>query len=389
MKLVIFEIRLSGHHRAYLENFINFQLQKNHEIILITSNEYNNDELVINLLRESSKFQVLFIESKKINDILHSKFGNIGREIKLWLLLRNFYHKSEKLQCCDLVFFIYFDYLLYAIGLFGNPFKNIKIIGICMRPSFHLKKINLNLLEIINDWLKKIIFNKLINSNFILNIFTIDKLLFDHFNANEKIRFLKDPVTINKQKFITEDSRLKYNLNNLNKIILIYGHIDSRKDFFKLLDTLLLYRETDNWVVIIAGIIEINIFEKIKKYNENTYLLNRIIILNQYIDDKLEVELFNLCDVVWVAYKKHYGMSGVMVMAGVFGKPIIGVNIGLISWYISEYSTGIIIDEKLSSIKNALTQLENKNITVNYGNNGYQVFINNTWDNFLRNLEIL
>jgi hypothetical protein len=61
---------------------------------------------------------------------------------------------------------------------------------------------------------------------------------------------------------------------------------------------------------------------------------------------------------VWLGYKGHYGMSGVLVQAYRFNKPVIATADGLIGWFCRDGELGPVVDELSgSAINAALDQL--------------------------------
>jgi glycosyltransferase involved in cell wall biosynthesis len=69
------------------------------------------------------------------------------------------------------------------------------------------------------------------------------------------------------------------------------------------------------------------------------------IVLDRFISSETELDLFSACDVVWLGYKGHYGMSGVLVQAFRFGKPVIATADGLIGWFCRTGELGPVIDD--------------------------------------------
>jgi len=85
-------------------------------------------------------------------------------------------------------------------------------------------------------------------------------------------------------------------------------------------------------------------------------------VLDRFIDSETEQDLFSACDVVWLGYKGHYGMSGVLVQAYRSGKPLIATADGLIGWFCRDGELGPVIDDLApDSINQALdTVLESE-----------------------------
>src|SRR5260370_16192863 len=74
-------------------------------------------------------------------------------------------------------------------------------------------------------------------------------------------------------------------------------------------------------------------------------LSHQPVVLDTFITNEVERDLFSACDAVWLGYKGHYGMSGVLVQAYRFGKPVIATADGLIGWFCQTGELGPVLDD--------------------------------------------
>jgi glycosyltransferase involved in cell wall biosynthesis len=82
------------------------------------------------------------------------------------------------------------------------------------------------------------------------------------------------------------------------------------------------------------------------------------VILDQFVSNEMERDLFSACDVVWLGYKGHYGMSGVLVQAYRFDKPVVATSDGLIGWLCRGGQLGPCLDDlSAASITQALGEV--------------------------------
>jgi glycosyltransferase involved in cell wall biosynthesis len=80
--------------------------------------------------------------------------------------------------------------------------------------------------------------------------------------------------------------------------------------------------------------------------------------MDRFISGETELDLFSACDAVWLGYKGHYGMSGVLVQAYRFGKPVIATADGLIGWFCRTGELGPVIDDlSAAAINGALDRV--------------------------------
>jgi glycosyltransferase involved in cell wall biosynthesis len=80
--------------------------------------------------------------------------------------------------------------------------------------------------------------------------------------------------------------------------------------------------------------------------------------MDRFITAEEELDLFSACDVVWLGYKGHYGMSGVLVQAYRFGKAVVATADGLIGWFCRTGELGTVVDDlSVTSINRAFDKV--------------------------------
>ena len=118
-------------------------------------------------------------------------------------------------------------------------------------------------------------------------------------------------------------------------------------------------------------------------------LKNDINLLDHFILESEEIQLFKNADVVWVGYVNFYNMSGVIVQAGMMRKPILASKAGLIGALTDKYELGISAD--INCIKDViagLKTLSNAQVAANFGLNGYKIFHDHTPTQFKKTIEL-
>ncbi|HEY1608857.1 MAG TPA: group 1 glycosyl transferase, partial [Paraburkholderia sp.] len=115
------------------------------------------------------------------------------------------------------------------------------------------------------------------------------------------------------------------------------------------------------------------------------------VILDRFIPDDLERSLFSACDAVWLGYKDHYGMSGVLVQAYRFGKPVIATADGLIGWFCRDGQLGPRIDDltpaSITQALDALAQRWNGAMPATSAPAQESLLARNTLDQFKRSFQ--
>lgn len=392
MNVLIIEASLSGHHSIYLEKATIAFLEKGDNVtIALPQNIKNSEPIRLALSKEKS---VKWVEYKSdIDSNKNGFFGLIEREVTARKEFGRILKQLSKIVKIDYVFLPYFDYCLYSFGLFGSPFKSTEFGGICMRPSFHYKKCDVIAPYSKTERLKKMVFNRLLKNNHLKVLFSIDEPLVDFFkkstNLNSKnIRYLPDPAD-DEIEVNNKIVRQEFNCPENSKSILVYGSIDQRKGLYLLLDTLEVENKLEDWQVWLIGRQSTEVEKQLASDRWKNLKTNyRIKERNLFVSMEMEHEVFSSCDAVWIAYDDHYGMSGVIVRAGLYSKPVIGCKHGLIGWYIKTKNNGLILKEKsISETSILLGILSSKLNGDRLGKAGKVAFMNNTWSNFSKLLQ--
>ena len=99
-------------------------------------------------------------------------------------------------------------------------------------------------------------------------------------------------------------------------------------------------------------------------FNQNVFLKNRVVIFNKIISSELEQILFKISNYTWIGYNKSFlGSSGVLFLSSAMQIPVIGNNVGLISYYIKKYKIGYSLDvNNIAKLVKFLNHLDKKKI---------------------------
>lgn len=386
MHILLLEVSLSGHHSIYLERTALAYLNAGHSVTIALPIAIPNDEVIrsnLALYRD-----IAWVEYSPLFKLDNTGLiGLVTREYQVRKIFGRVYRDVHAVNPVDYVFLPYIDYCLYALGLMGSPFGVSRFGGICMRPAFHYHDCEVGAPRSKMDYVKRYLFYWLLNRNNLSELFTIDELLIENTRSrhplrSSKLKFIADPV----------DDPLVVNVVHVRdhfetpvnaKVILVYGALDERKGIYQLLDTLEMEQGLDDWYVWLIGgqssalrrLLNSERWTNLKKQK-------KIYSIDRFVDQAAEQMAFGACDVVWVGYIKHYGMSGVLVHAGIHSKPVIAREVGLIGWYAKNAKLGCTITDDNNSVASSLRLLLNNLVSISMGKNGYQIFKKNTWKNF-------
>ncbi len=393
MHILIIEIALTGHHSIYLEKITELYLEQEGVVTVVVSFKEKEHPVLTRLSEQfCERFNVILLNETDCLQAMQSKIGDVGREINAWRVFQKTCKTINANKKVALVLLPYADYCLNAIGLLGSPFGDIAWSGICMRPTFHFKACGVIAPTPAILHVKRLLFMRLLHIKTLKNLFTIDELLAGYIHdvqptLADKLTYLPDPAEP-ALTFVTAELRQRYNIPKNAKVILIYGAIDERKGIFNLLDTLEACPELEDWHTLVVGRQSKSVREKFTTTRWHKLMqTNRIHVMDEFVSDIVEHHVLAMCDVVWVAYIGHYVMSGVIVRAGMYCKPVIACDEGLIGWYAQRKKVGVAIcPNKSMKIEDALKLFGNAEMCKKIGANSYKIFSDNSWLKFNKTL---
>lgn len=381
MKLLLIEPEYRGHHIALHVNLILEEaIKRNWEVIILTKK---------NLLESKaySLFDKKIRKKIKFYFIQEIKFKNYRNYFYLlyiqWIKYKSITNSLNKIVLSenpDHIYFVTLDHIDKILSILGLQFKRPVISGMLIYSRIYLKNNFINLI-------KKILFLRLLNFNFIKNIFVVDQFFYNFCNnkiKNSKIIYTPDPGKIY-YKFSKIKSRKKYHLSKNDFVILVYGAIKNSKGIYELLEALNEIK-INNIKVIIAGEQTNDIKLHLKnKLSKSLIQNNRLIIDRGFKNYKEEAILFAATDVVWVAYNDNFnGSSAVLYQAGSVKKPVITSNKGLIGAINDKYRIGfsVNINDKKTIINRIFFMHKNKKIVKKLGINNFILSKNHSDKNF-------
>jgi glycosyltransferase involved in cell wall biosynthesis len=370
LKLLLIEPEYRGHHIALHVNLILEEaIKRNWEVIILTKKNLLESK-AYSLFDKKIRKKIKFYFIQEIN------FKNYRNYFYLlyiqWIKYKSITNSLNKIVLSenpDHIYFVTLDHIDKILSILGLHFKRPVISGMLIYSRIYLKNNFINLI-------KKILFLRLLNFNFIKNIFVVDQFFYNFCNnkiKNSKIIYTPDPGKIY-YKFSKIKSRKKYHLSKNDFVILVYGAIKNSKGIYELLEALNEIK-INNIKVIIAGEQTNDIKLHLKnKLSKSLIQNNRLIIDRGFKNYKEEAILFAATDVVWVAYNDNFnGSSAVLYQAGSVKKPVITSNKGLIGAINDKYRIGfsVNINDKKTIINRIVFMHKNKKIIKKLGINNF------------------
>jgi glycosyltransferase involved in cell wall biosynthesis len=389
--VLILDLSLNGHHSSYLEHIASAYMDMGC-FVTITFHHVCQSYPVIEKLKSKYKYNLNLdiVTHNEWHSVIRSYGGNFGSDVANWFVFRKKYLEIQSKHKIDYVFIPYIDYCLNTIGLFGSPFGSTLWGGICMQASVHHFKYNFLKSKIKHNWIKKHIFFRLLKNKTLSTLFTIDELLLNFVREADcdlakNIQYLGDPAEF-KGDHTRASARKELGIPDDSVVILVYGAVSSRKGLDLLIPALSHPDIPTLLHLLIVGEQEVSM-EHFFNSKEVTGLIKigRMHIINNFVDEATQQMAFAASDLVWLGYRNHFSMSGVLVLAAIARKVVISTNEGLIGWHTREKRLGITVDVRdIQAVKKALLKLFNDSNRQNYQKNIDPIFEGNTWDNAIK-----
>lgn len=249
----------------------------------------------------------------------------------------------------DFVYIPSLDVMDKAIQLLGSPAGKIPMGGMCMRTRFHMRSEGIDAqtpsrVSIIGS----LPFRRLLRVGGVECVTTADPSLADYAKRQkpkefQKVKFVPE-IGMDKPNISARDARQMFGLDGGDRVILAYGVITERKSLPELVDAI--QSLPDSRIrILIAGQPDNPSRQFLASAAVNELVRRRRIILKLgYSSPEVESAAFSAADAVWVAYKNHSTMSGVLLQAVCCEIPVITANYGLAHWLTSREGIGVSVD---------------------------------------------
>ncbi|CAE6727106.1 hypothetical protein R69927_06743 [Paraburkholderia domus] len=354
--VLIVEPNLTGHRWRYVEWIMQACTEAGYPCMLATESANEDHRLARQIVAANrADLQIAFVDPQERPRGL---LGQSNQYSRFHRYFKRVHRVVSHAQPIRLVVVPYVDYFFYALPFLGSPFRKTPWIGITMRSTFHHHKVGIKSPDrpIVNA-IKALLFKRAIQTPGLRTLLTIDPTLpeWSAHNASKNsaaVAYVADPFPDERAENPVL-ARERLGLDLTQRYLLVYGSITERKGIYELVHALTRLEHAPT--LIVAG--EQDAGTRHFMRNHVRSLTPAPVILDSFIANDVERDLFSACDAVWLGYKGHYGMSGVLVQAYRFGKPVIATEDGLIGWFSRRCELGpILSDLSSASIGRAITE---------------------------------
>ncbi len=379
--ILLIEITLSGHHVVWLEKIANIFLKDGHNVTIAILREYKDNVIFTDLkLKFKENFNLVSYSNPKFkkwpvlsylqNDYkLRQAFGAVFKKIDINI---------------DYVFLPYLDYCINSISFFGSPFGDSRIVGISHHINIgQLKSVKFPPKNLKKSIISKYLYLKLIKNKKVKYLLTQDELLYRYVRS-KKLLYMPDPADLLISDYSKSFARHDLMIPGEAIVILVYGSISDRKGLDILIEALSNSESLNRIHVLIVGKQQKSIDNVLKSVKFNNLLKNnRLHIINEFVDGKVQKQVFLSADIVWLGYRNFYFSSGVLSLAANTNNLILGTRDGVIGWYTKEKKLGEVFNvNDINSVTSAINKLStHENIELYKQEAEFDYFDKFNWDN--------
>jgi len=354
--VLIVEPNLTGHRWRYAEWIMQACAEAGYPCMLVTECA-NEDHRLARQITAANRpdQQIAFVDPE---ERARNRLPDPNEYWRFHRYFKRVHSIITRMQSIRLVVVPYVDYFFYSLPFLGSPFGKTPWIGITMRSTFHHHKVGIKAPDrpVVNA-VKALLFKRAIRTTGLRTLLTIDPTL-PEWSArgaskhSAAIAYVADPFP-DEHAENPVLARERLGLDPEQRYLLVYGAITERKGIYELVHALTRLEHAPT--LIVAG--EQDAGTRHFMRNHVRSLNPAPLVLDAFISNDMERDLFSACDAVWLGYKGHYGMSGVLVQAYRFGKPVIATEDGLIGWFSRRCELGpILSDLSSASIGRAITE---------------------------------
>ncbi|WP_322106821.1 glycosyltransferase [Paraburkholderia sp. J41] len=348
--IAIIEPNFTGHRWRYVDWIAQACVEAGHRCLVVTDTGNASHPLAQRIAQQARPDLRLVLLD------LHTVPRGPLFAASIYMRFRDFYARAlaqvRRTLPVRLVVAPYADYFFYTLAPLGTPFGDTPWIAIVMGMTFHHAGAGLNTpRRPFVDVAKALLFRRGMRVRGLRKLFTIDPTLPEWFAATKPARaapldYVADPFPETSAADQQEArARLGLDPDPRQRYLLVYGAIGQRKGVRELMRALIQGgTQSAPPRLVIAGQHEDD--ETRAFIAEHAPQISPApVIFEQFVPDAMERDLFSACDAVWLGYVRHYGMSGVLVQAYRFNKPVLASADGLIGWFCRDGSLGPRLDD--------------------------------------------
>jgi len=338
-----------GHHVTHVRSIAKEALRRGWKVSLATSREATESLAFKGLVQDCGSTLQAIIVTGAPRRFSKTMLGLLVHQYRYFRFLYRAYRATLSIARPDFVYLINLDPCDKVMPWLGSPFRQTPFGGVVMTVRFHHRDMGVLRARSRQNRLYGFFFRRLLAVRPLQFVATIDELLpvyceKRHIARARKVRYLPDIGALNCSSTMSE-ARRALSIPGGNIVILVYGQLRQNKGIDELLKAVYDPMCDQSIIVLLAGTVTCDVEHTLATAPATALrATGRLRYVGGFLDDRCEADVFSASDMVWVGYRGHHGMSGVMVQAAVLGIPVIACTEGLIGYFARLHRIGEVVE---------------------------------------------
>jgi len=386
MRVLILEPHASGHHASYLRWLVEAAVRKQWNVVIATTAAALDHPSLTTIAADFADVRTHLIDAfPNFDGVIARPSRLIRRELAYWKAFKRTVAEVRRRASIDAAILPYVDYCFYALAMLGPPFQDLPWCGISMRLEVRQDAPSTKpVLPLKWRVAKRVLSGPTLSALFVINP-SVQDVPPDWLSTTSlsKLRYLPDPAEF-EVTGARPESRAALGISDSDVAILVFGSIDERKGIDSLVSCILSHASLANYVVILAGRQSAGVQGQLRTPPcAELRSRNRLIVIDRFLPVAEQNLVFTAADVVWVGYRRHSYMSGVLVIAGRAGLPVVGTAEGEIGRLIAKHNLGVVARiDRPEEVDRALHAMLDAHTRVQMGQLAQSAFASHTTENF-------
>lgn len=240
------------------------------------------------------------------------------------------------------------------VALSAGQRAPVDFSGIFFRPGFlYRDSVSADKFDVFGALQERLVLQRLLKHPQLRAAFFLDRAVSARLagQGTTEVVYLPDPVRL-PEKLLTreevEGAKAKLAVGRGRRLVTIIGDIAPRKGLYPLIEALRLLAPAEQRQVCLALVgssadqNEERLAPALTALAQETEV--QVIRRRCYIDDAEMRVWFAASTVIAAPYTRHVGMSGILLLAAAFGRPVISQEFGLMGRLVEEHGLGLTVD---------------------------------------------
>lgn len=384
--ILLADPHLSGHHLSYLEWIAAGADRFSWRVVIATSSSDVTDPRLQPIADLPGIAEIVGIDCDARDEPSRSPLTLLRKDLAYRSFFRSAYQAVSMRFDVQHVMVPYLDYCFWSMSVLGPGFDGAPLTAIMMRTAFLKSQIDADGSKpsfgthVRTRLLRRLLAFADVNSVFFIDPMLRDSTLVRDATRGSKLRYLPDP-SVPPKKVSRDAARRSFGIPDNVFVILIYGMLVPRKGVRELLDAVDRLGMDAAVHVLAVGKQDEAVATLLANRESN---MSNLHVYPRFADDGVEGNAFSAANSIWLGYRNHPNMSGVLVKAGMAGLPVLACDDGAIGWMTANHGLGLTFDiNDITDIAAAIARLSQEPETCSrLGAAGETVFAEHTLTEF-------